>query len=112
MSGGHAVEGTIRGGRSSISSRGKLCADSSSSTQVVPQSDLLETAVGLARKIASRGPVAVRLATDAVLRGFGGSLEEGLHLERDLFGLVFATDDMQEGTQAFLEKRKAAFRGT
>lgn len=80
-------------------------------TQVCPPADLLDTAVALARKIASRGPVAVRLATDAVLRGLGGSLQDGLNVERDLFGLVFATDDMREGTQAFLDKRKARFRG-
>ena len=79
--------------------------------RVVPADDLLATATKLAARIASRGPVAVRLATDAVLRGMGESLDEGLRIERDLFGLVFASEDMQEGTAAFLEKRKAAFRG-
>ncbi len=80
-------------------------------TQVVPPEDLTATALKTAGRIAKRGPVAVRFATDAVLRGIGGSLEDGLAAERDLFGLVFATADMREGTRAFLEKRKPDFCG-
>ncbi len=79
--------------------------------QVVPAADLLATAEALARRIASRGPVAIRLATQAVVDGAGLALEDGLRLEQDLFGLAFSTDDMREGTRAFLEKRKAQFRG-
>lgn len=72
-------------------------------------------APGEARKLAStilaRGPVAVRLALEAVLRGESGGVAEGMKAERDLFGLAAATEDMKEGTGAFLAKRKPAFRG-
>jgi len=54
---------------------------------------------------------AVRLALDAVNRGMESSMTEALELEATLFGLVCATDDMKEGTQAFLEKRPAKFSG-
>ena len=79
--------------------------------RVVPAAELLETAEGFLRKILSRGPVAVRFALDAVRGGADLPIERGLARERDLFGLCFASDDMREGTQAFLEKRKPEFRG-
>ena len=79
--------------------------------QVVPGGELLGLAEKIARKIASRGPVAVRLAAEAIIDGAGMDLDDGLRLEQDLFGLVFASEDMREGTQAFLEKRKADFKG-
>lgn len=79
--------------------------------QVLPADELLAAAEKLARKIASRGPVAVRLATEAIVDGAGMDLDDGLRLEQDLFGLAFSTEDMREGTQAFLEKRKAEFKG-
>jgi enoyl-CoA hydratase len=78
---------------------------------VHPADELLAAAEKLARKIASRGPVAVRLATEAIVDGAGMDLDDGLRLEQDLFGLAFSTEDMREGTQAFLEKRKAEFKG-
>jgi enoyl-CoA hydratase len=55
--------------------------------------------------------VAVKLVIEAVHRGLEMTLEEGLELEADAFGLVAATEDMKEGLSAFLEKRAAAFRG-
>ncbi len=55
--------------------------------------------------------MAVRLATEAIVDGAGMGLDDGLRLEQDLFGLAFSTDDMREGTAAFLEKRKAQFKG-
>ena len=79
--------------------------------QVVPAGELLGLAEKIARKIASRGPVAVRLATEAIVDGAGMDLDDGLRLEQDLFGLAFSSQDMREGTQAFLEKRKAEFKG-
>lgn len=79
--------------------------------RVVPAGELLGLAEKLARKIASRGPVAVRLAAEAIIDGAGMDLDDGLRLEQDLFGLVFSSEDMREGTQAFLEKRKADFKG-
>ncbi len=81
-------------------------------SRVVPQAELAATAMKIARRIASRGPVALRLAMTAVLDGVGAPLEAGLAREADLFGQCFATDDMREGTRAFLEKRKPTYRGT
>jgi enoyl-CoA hydratase len=79
--------------------------------QVLPADELLAAAEKLARRIASRGPVAIRLVTEAIVDGAGMGLDDGLRLEQDLFGLAFSTEDMREGTQAFLEKRRAEFKG-
>jgi enoyl-CoA hydratase len=78
---------------------------------VVTQSELLPRTEALARKIAANGPVAVRLCLEAVRRGAEMNLEEALHLESTLFALVCTTEDMREGTRAFIEKRPAQFRG-
>jgi enoyl-CoA hydratase len=80
-------------------------------TRVVPDEVVVETAKDLARQIAEKAPVAVRLAKDAVLRAFDTTLEAGLDYERKLFYLLFATEDRHEGVSAFLEKRPAAFKG-
>jgi enoyl-CoA hydratase len=79
--------------------------------RVVEPEELIPTCETLARKIASRGPLAVRLALDACQRGLEGSLAEGLALEADAFGLAASTTDWREGTGAFLEKREPSFRG-
>jgi enoyl-CoA hydratase len=55
------------------------------------------------------GPVAVRAALEAIVQGSEMPLEQGLTLEANLFGLVCASEDMREGTAAFLEKRKPRF---
>ena len=55
--------------------------------------------------------IAVRLAKEAVKAAYETSLEEGLEIERKNFYLLFATEDMREGMQAFIEKRKAEFKG-
>ncbi len=78
---------------------------------VVAPEELLATCEKLAGAIAARGPVAVRFAIEAVNRGLDGTLEEGSWLEQALFGLLWTTDDMKEGTGAFLEKRKPDFKG-
>ncbi|MHC4820519.1 MAG: enoyl-CoA hydratase/isomerase family protein [Planctomycetota bacterium] len=65
----------------------------------------------LATAILSKGPLAVRFALEAVLRGECAGPAEGLEAERHLFGLAAATEDMQEGLGAFLEKREADFQG-
>lgn len=80
-------------------------------TKVVPAEALLEEAVALAREIAAKPPVAVRLAKDAILKAFDTTLEGGLDYERKAFYLLFATEDRTEGMTAFLEKRKPVFRG-
>lgn len=79
--------------------------------RVAPEGQAVTEAEKLAKTILSRGPVAVGLAIEAVNEGLEMPLEEGLFLEATLFGLVVTTEDFKEGTAAFLEKRKAAFKG-
>jgi enoyl-CoA hydratase len=79
--------------------------------QVVPSEELMARTEALAGTILSRGPLAVRCALDAVRCGLEMSLGEGLAYEAALFSLLCASEDMKEGTKAFLEKRKAGFRG-
>lgn len=79
--------------------------------RVVPAEELLATAEKMARTIASRGPLAVRAALEAVVHGSDMPLAEGQFLEAALFGILAASEDMKEGTGAFLEKRPAAFTG-
>ena len=79
--------------------------------RVVPQGEHLSEAVKLAKVVAQRAPIALRLAKDAVLAAFETTLEQGLEIERKNFFLLFATEDMREGMQAFIEKRKAEFQG-
>jgi enoyl-CoA hydratase len=79
--------------------------------RVVDLEALLPTCLEIAEMIASRGPVAIRFALEAMQRGLDGTLEAGSWLEQALFGLLWTTEDMKEGTGAFLEKRPPAFRG-
>ncbi len=79
--------------------------------QVVPKGEHLTAAIKLAKEVAERAPIAAQLAKEAVLAAFETPLEEGLALERKNFFLLFATEDMREGMQAFIEKRKANFQG-
>lgn len=79
--------------------------------QVVAQTDLLPTCQQLANAIIVNGPLAVKYAIQAINQGLDETLEEGLLLEADLFGKACLTKDSKEGTLAFLEKRKADFKG-
>ncbi len=79
--------------------------------KVVPAADLLAESEKMMRGILAMGPLAVRLAMEAVDQGTEMTLDEGLLLEANHFGLLAATDDMKEGTAAFLEKRAARFQG-
>ncbi|MGA2095273.1 MAG: enoyl-CoA hydratase-related protein [Candidatus Acidiferrum sp.] len=73
--------------------------------------ELLPAAEALAKKIIANAPVAVKYAMEAIERGVEMPQEEGLFFEATLFGLACATEDMREGTKAFLEKRKPEFKG-
>jgi enoyl-CoA hydratase len=79
--------------------------------RVVPLAEIDQAAETLAKTMLARGPVALRYAMQAVHEGLQMTLNEGLSMEAALFGLSCATDDMKEGTRAFLEKRKPSFRG-
>jgi enoyl-CoA hydratase len=80
-------------------------------SKVVPADQLMAEAHKLMRTIVAKGPVAVALTIEAVNRGLESSLEEGLRIEADAFGLVASTADMKEGLTAFLEKRPPRFTG-
>ena len=80
-------------------------------TRVVPAASLSAEVGAFAQALAARAPVAVRLAMDAVNRGLEMGFADACALEASLFGLVATTDDMKEGTRAFVEKRKAEFTG-
>ena len=79
--------------------------------KVVPSAELLAAAEQLLRAILAMGPLAVRLALEAVDQGLEMSLDEGLLLEANHFGLLAATHDMKEGLGAFLAKRTPRFEG-
>ncbi|MGH7672956.1 MAG: enoyl-CoA hydratase/isomerase family protein [Gemmatimonadales bacterium] len=79
--------------------------------RVVPAGDLLAESEKMLRGILAMGPLAVRLALEAVDRGLEMTLDEGLLLEANHFGLLAATQDTKEGLTAFLEKRPAKFQG-
>jgi len=79
--------------------------------RVVPQEELPAAAEALARTLLGRGPVALRYVLQAVHEGLQMGLAEGLSTEATLFGLCCATEDMREGTRAFVEKRKPSFKG-
>ncbi len=79
--------------------------------EVVPAAELLERAEQLALTIAANAPLAVRHTISAVHTGYDLPLRQALALEAALFGLCCSTDDKAEGTQAFLEKRPATWKG-
>lgn len=79
--------------------------------KVVPVELYLFEAVQLAREIAQMSPVAAQLAKESVNRSFETHLDEGLLFERKNFYLTFASDDQKEGMKAFIEKRKAEYKG-
>ncbi len=73
--------------------------------------DLLVEAESLANEIAQLAPLAIRACLKAMTLGLELPLAEGLKLETELFAALFGTDDMREGTRAFLEKRQPIFKG-
>ncbi|MEF3254113.1 MAG: enoyl-CoA hydratase/isomerase family protein, partial [Deferribacterales bacterium] len=75
------------------------------------QADLINGAIAYAEKVAKNSPKSVELAKKAVNVSFDLSLERGLEYESSLFGVLFTTEDQKEGMKAFVEKRKANFKG-
>jgi E-phenylitaconyl-CoA hydratase len=80
-------------------------------SRIVPPDQLAGTATALARTIASRAPLAVRAAKEAILRGQDMPLAEGLAFEDHLSIQIYGTDDAKEGPRAFAEKRDPTFHG-
>jgi len=78
---------------------------------VFPDAELVERTVETAARISRYGRVAVANAKQAIVRGLEQTRIEGFHTETDLFADLFATEDQKEGMNAFLEKRKAEFKG-
>lgn len=79
--------------------------------RVVPAAELMTEAKKLAATLASKAPIAIRYILEAVHKGIEMPFAQAQVFEATLFGLVASTEDMREGTKAFLEKRKAEFKG-
>jgi enoyl-CoA hydratase len=79
--------------------------------RVVPPDRLMAEAESLLRSILANGPLAIRACLEAVDMGLDMTVDQALLLEAGYFGLLSATEDMREGTKAFVEKRKPAFKG-
>jgi len=80
-------------------------------SRVVPAGELMDVCKKMAKRIASMGPVGVRLTKEAVNHGLDMDQEKAFNIEADLFGVIFSTADQKEGMSAFLEKRKVEFKG-
>jgi enoyl-CoA hydratase/carnithine racemase len=79
--------------------------------KVVSPSELMSAAEEMAKRLCRPGPLAVRAAKEAMTKGMDMTLEEGLLLEQKLEDFVLGTEDLEEGTRAFVEKRKPTFKG-
>jgi enoyl-CoA hydratase len=80
-------------------------------SRVFPAGTYLDDSLNLAAEIADKAPVALRVAKESVNRAFESTLAEGVLFERRAFNLLFATEDQKEGMAAFVEKRKANWKG-
>ncbi|SHJ59237.1 short-chain-enoyl-CoA hydratase [Paramaledivibacter caminithermalis] len=78
--------------------------------KVVSGEELMDEALKMAKKIASNGQIAVKYSKAAINRGINCDFDTANEIEKDLFGLCFATEDQKEGMTAFLEKRKPMFK--
>lgn len=79
--------------------------------RVVPAAELMAEATKLAQALAAKAPIAVRFILEAVNQGVESPFAVGEYLETSLFGTIASSEDMREGTKAFLEKRKAVWQG-
>lgn len=79
--------------------------------KVVPQAELMDAVMKVAKTITKKAPVAVQLAKAAINRGINCDVVTGISYEAEVFGLCFATADQKEGMKAFIEKRKPTFEG-
>ncbi len=73
--------------------------------------DAMEGARELAQQMMKNAPISLGVAKEAIVRGLSTDLNQGMEIEADLFGFISTTADMKEGTSAFLQKRKAEFKG-
>jgi enoyl-CoA hydratase/carnithine racemase len=79
--------------------------------KVVPNKDLTEVTMKMAKEMASKGPIALRYTKEAVYKGMDMTLEQGLRLEADLYLLIHTSKDRSEGIQAFRDKKTPRFEG-
>ncbi len=79
--------------------------------QICAPESLMEEVLKTAKKIASKGKVALRAAKEVIQNGTATDLETGCRIENDAFGMTMTSEDAKEGTSAFLEKRKPEFKG-
>ncbi len=79
--------------------------------EVVPQNELKQRTLMLAEKIAEKSPASLQAAKESIRAAWQMPLDAGLRFEKAWFGLLFSTEDMQDGVAAFLEKRKPEFKG-
>jgi enoyl-CoA hydratase len=79
--------------------------------EVVPQNELKKRTMLLAEKIAEKSPASLQAVKETIRAAWQMPLDAGLRFEKEWFGLLFSTEDMHEGVAAFLEKRKAEFKG-
>ena len=80
-------------------------------SRVVPDGEHYNEALKLANEMARKGPIALKIGKEAVLKAFETGLSEGIQYERRVFYTLFSTEDQKEGMKAFMEKRKPEFKG-